>query len=219
MGEVHGDHKVLRTGYHQRRSNQGLKELQVLDAELVTDKDQEWWNVLETDGNGAQDFKLPDATTLKFNEDGITFDQAWQVVVDNVGTVDSINVKTNDGTLLKEVAVGRAYAFTLRNNDDVPGSWHINFLEQHDDLVVSRFVATFNNTSSWSGPAGGYYSQQYLAATHGRGSDPVVQISRLYSGSYIKVRMDKWWVDGSDNINFRAPELPDLRFAGKIVAL
>ena len=219
MAEVRGDLHVLRTGHAARRMNQGLVEETEITAQYDLDKHSHWWHTLKTDDNGEQDVVLPDATGLI---DDFSNDLAWQVVVHNVGTVDSINVKTyspSTPVLRKAVAPGRAYAFTLYKNDSQAGLWHVNYLEESDGIVTARYVQAYNATTNWGSPSGGYYTITVLGTTHARGSDPVVQLWRLQGSDYIKVILDRVLVDSNDDCSFRVPQLPDLRYAGKIVMI
>jgi len=211
--DVQGDLNVLRTGNFSRRANQGSTSVSGISSTQSLDEHSFWWNRMETDGNGVQDVVLPDATSLA---------EGWQVVVDNIGSVDSLDVKTFDSTtpvLLKTVAIGRAYAFTLRKQGTEAGTWHVNYLEESDGVVATRFAATFNAAGSWGAPSGGYYTQTIAKATHTRGPNPIIQLFKLSGSDYQKVIVDRVKSLANEDITFRAPEVPDLRFAGKIVVV
>lgn len=209
--EIKGDLRVRRLIDADRRVNQGMTTPAVLTAELTLDDIAYWWYRVATDDNGPQDVRLPDATTVP---------NGWQVVVQNSGNVDAIDViNQTAGTTLKTIAAGSslAYAFTLLDNSTADGVWHINFLEDSSTVVAARYTASFNATTDWGTAASRYYSQTIAAATHGRGANPVVQFSELSGTDYIYVQPDRWLINSANALIFRVPEHPDCRFAGKVV--
>jgi len=83
--------------------------------------------------------------------------------------------------------------------------------------AAPKYSATFNATSSWTGPSGGYYSYSVTAATHGKGTTPAVQVLELVSGNYNVVSPDTIQVDTSGNVIVKVPSASDNRFAGLIL--
>lgn len=79
-----------------------------------------------------------------------------------------------------------------------------------------NYVATFNATTDWTGPSGGLYTRSIPALTHGKGTNPVVQVLELDSGNYIGIGFAHK-MDASGNITLETLETPDNRFAGKII--
>lgn len=78
-------------------------------------------------------------------------------------------------------------------------------------------VVTFNATTSWTGPSGGYYTQTILEATHNKGTDPVVQVFETIAGDDILVGLDAVTINSSGDIELQVTD--NARFAGKIVII
>lgn len=83
----------------------------------------------------------------------------------------------------------------------------------------SPYIQTFNNSTDWGSPSGGYYSITVLEANHSKGLSPSVSIFEDISGDYIKIEVDRILVNNVGDVVFRVPEIPDTRFVGKIVIL
>lgn len=78
-----------------------------------------------------------------------------------------------------------------------------------------NFVATFNATTSWSGPSGGLYTITIPVATHGKGVNPMVQIMELNGSIYDSIVVS-YHINNLGDISITVQDVPDLRFAGKI---
>lgn len=84
--------------------------------------------------------------------------------------------------------------------------------------AATRYVLTFNSTTDWGSPSGGFYTISILGATHGRGINPQIQTYELIVGNYQAVQVDQISVNNvNGNTTFRVPSSPDLRFAGIII--
>lgn len=206
MAEVKGDLKVCRTLDVARRANQGLRNETITGAEQLEIHSHYWQRL---DSVAAQDVILPDATTLPLG---------WSIVVEAL-TSNKL-VKTFDDTtpvLLKTVTPDRAYEITLVDNGTQAGEWYLNFLEEADTLATARFTATFNATTDWGAASGGFYTQTITQATHTRGTSPSVQFFEVSGSDFVKVDLDEIKVLANGDVQFRVPEDPDCRFAGKVV--
>jgi hypothetical protein len=82
---------------------------------------------------------------------------------------------------------------------------------------AERYINTFNATTSWGAPAGGFYIVSIPAATHGRGANPNVQVYELVSGDYEQVALSSIRVSASGTVSLIVPEIPDNRFAGLVL--
>jgi len=157
----------------------------------------------------TQDIVLPDATGLV---------AGYKMIVGVKGaSAASVNVKSYDETtpaLLKNILAGRAYEFTLLENADAAGTWHLNYLEEADMLVAERYVHAFNATTDWT-LASGLYSLTLTAATHGRGVNPTVEVY-AGTGPYQEVDTDVIIAVNGD-VTVKVNAVPDARFAGQIV--
>lgn len=83
----------------------------------------------------------------------------------------------------------------------------------------ARHVSTFNATTDWGSPAGGYYSITVTAATHGKGTTPQIQEYVLTGSDYVRTQAETSKFDASGNITLMVPQVPDSRFAGKLIVL
>ena len=82
---------------------------------------------------------------------------------------------------------------------------------------IDNYSDTFNNTTDWSGPTGGFYTITYPQATHQKGIAPKIMIFENELGNFNVVDVDRVQVTPAGDIEIRVPSSPDLRFNGKIV--
>jgi hypothetical protein len=80
-----------------------------------------------------------------------------------------------------------------------------------------NYVETFNATTDWGSPVGGYYTITIPLVTHSKGSNPVIQIFELVGTDYDVVDTTLFIDSLTGAISFKALETPDSRFQGKIV--
>lgn len=85
--------------------------------------------------------------------------------------------------------------------------------------VAAKYVDTFNATTDWGSPSGGYYTITITEATHNLGINPTINLFEEDAGDYLSVEVDEIRVNVSGDVSFRVPETPDLRFAGKIIII
>jgi len=219
--DIKGDLKLKRTGLAERRFDQGLITLPVLAAAYNVLRHSHAWLEVATDGNGAQDVILPDASTLPLG---------YKIVVHNVGSVDNISVKDNGGGLLKLLIPAGvdnyAYEFVLYNNGSPAGGWYVWALDDFDTQVASRYVHPFNATSDWGAAALGYYSHALLESVHTRGPNPIFQIFETVGSDFVSVALDQAKMNASGDVTLRvtagdAEDAADIdaRFAGKMILI
>jgi len=81
----------------------------------------------------------------------------------------------------------------------------------------TKSVMTFNSTSDWIGPIGGYYTITYLSSSHNKGLTPVFLTQELVSTSYNIVMPDNINTNTSGDIIISVIDSPDGRFPGRII--
>lgn len=79
-----------------------------------------------------------------------------------------------------------------------------------------NYVQTFNATTDWGSPSGGYYTITIPLVNHAKGGNPVIQVFEL-TGTDYDVVDTTIFIDNTNSISIKALETPDSRFAGKIV--
>lgn len=84
---------------------------------------------------------------------------------------------------------------------------------------AERFINTFNATTSWGSPSGGFYIISIAAATHGRGANPNVQVYELIGADYEQVALSSIRISASGTVSLVVPESPDARFAGLVLII
>lgn len=207
---VYGDLNVKRTTKVDRRVNQGLSREVLTTTKTITINEFAW---LQVSNASTQDIVLPNATTL---------DNGWELVIGvDEASVASTNIKTFHAitpVLLKNVLAGRAYRISLIDNSAFEGVWLVDYLEEADKVVAFRYVDSFNATTDWSGPSGGYYTRTVTKATHSMSANPKVDV-REGTDPYTKVEPDEISIASSGDITIRVTQIPDLRFAGQMLIM
>ena len=160
-----------------------------------------------------QDVVLPDATTLL---------NGFQVSITATGAA-GLSVKTYHATtpvLLKTIDAGRRYKFILVNNLTAAGTWQVELKHDLETVAADRFTQAFNATTDWGSASGGYYTFIITAATHGKGLNPVFEIVENTGSEMGKVGVDNASFNiSTGDISIRVNDVPDCRFAGKIIVL
>lgn len=80
-----------------------------------------------------------------------------------------------------------------------------------------NYVQTFNATTDWGSPSGGFYTITIPLASHAKGNNPVIQIFELIGSDYDIVDTTTFIDSGTSAISIKALQSPDSRFQGKIV--
>jgi hypothetical protein len=202
--KIKGDLQVCRTVDAARRVNQGLADNNLSSALNLTPHSAYWQRA---NASTSQDVNLPDATTLS---------NGWKVVVEASGTANIV-VKNHGGTVEQTINVGTAYELTLLDNSTNNGVWHKNFLEDAGSVAATRYTETFDDSSDWGSASGGYYTYTVTAATHGRGSTPIVQVFEYDGTDYSEVFVDEKKVALNGDTSLLVIDDPDCRFEGMIV--
>jgi len=207
---IYGDLNVKRTLNADRRVNQGLSRETITSLRNVVVNDYAW---LQITNASTQDVVMPDATTLA---------NGWSIVVmADAASGASVNVKSYHAVtpvLIKNILVGRAYRFSLVDGTASAGVWHIDFLEEADLIASARYVGSFNATSDWGSPSGGYYTYTLAQSTHLRGTSPSVSLL-LGPAPYSRVGCDLLTIAANGDVAIRVPQVPDLRFAGEMILI
>ncbi len=204
--KIKGDLQVCRTIDAARRVNEGLESTTMTGA-LTLDLHSAFWQ--RGSAAASQDVNLPDATTLN---------NGWQIVVEASGAAD-LDVKNDGGTSVQSVGTGTAYEFTLLDNSTANGTWHVNFLEDAGSVAATRYVSTFDATTSWGTASGGYYNIDITQTTHERGTSPIVQVFEEDGSDFFEVYLDEKKILSNGDLEMYVIESPDCRFAGKVVLI
>lgn len=80
-----------------------------------------------------------------------------------------------------------------------------------------NYVQTFNATTDWGSPSGGFYTIVIPVATHAKGSNPVIQVFELNGLDYDIVDTTIFIDSITSAISIKSLDSPDSRFQGKIV--
>lgn len=84
---------------------------------------------------------------------------------------------------------------------------------------LSKYVKVFNATSDWTGPAGGFYTLSLLAATHGMGTNPFVDLKELDGSEYVSAGVEVNVDTTTGDILLAVSDSPDSRFAGRLIVI
>lgn len=87
----------------------------------------------------------------------------------------------------------------------------------NDSGAVAASETPFDATTSWGTASGGYYSLTVTAAVHSKGVNPIVKIYKEDGVDFVEIEVDQVKINALGDITIRVPEVPDLRFAGKLV--
>jgi len=196
--KIKGDAIISRTMEAGRRANEGLRT-EVLVANLaVIDHDHHW---LRLDGGVAtRVIELPDATTIT---------EGWQLVVQNNGTTDPLEVRKNNGmftgTLLRSIEADglessgetNAYEFTLLDGGTVAGDWFVDELGDPASATAdaARFVVNFLASEFPAAVMGkktltSVEKGGLAEMTHGRGIFPIMQVHEIDGTDHELVLVD-----------------------------
>jgi hypothetical protein len=79
-----------------------------------------------------------------------------------------------------------------------------------------NYSSTFT-VANWAGPNSGYYTYTKLAATHGKGTTPIVQIWEDLGGGQFSIVDVPFSINTSGDVLLQVSDNPDLRFNGLII--
>jgi len=102
-------------------------------------------------------------------------------------------------------------------------AYKFNVITGKLDLVDSggsqspNYQVVFNNTTDWGSPSGGYYSLNVLAASHGKGLNPVIQVYELVGSDYELITAAVSIDSSTGDVTIGVVETPDSRFEGKLI--
>ena len=83
---------------------------------------------------------------------------------------------------------------------------------------ATPYTQTFNATSDWGAPSGGFYTIAISQSTHDKSIEPLVQLYELVSGNFEQIDAEII-ISVAGDVNIRVTEVIDTRFAGKVVIL
>jgi hypothetical protein len=83
---------------------------------------------------------------------------------------------------------------------------------------ATPYTQSFNSTTDWGAPSGGFYTIVVAQSTHDKSIEPLVQLYELVSGNFEQVDAEII-ISPAGDVNIRVTEVIDTRFAGKIVIL
>ena len=210
--KIKGDLAVCRTATSKRSDEQLVDETLAADRAIV--RHEAHWALFDG-GLADRVVELPDATTLP---------EGWQIVVQNDGATNNLDVADYDGsftgTVLQQLeAGGIACEFTLLDNSTAAGVWYINCLESPDNLVAVKFCANFTS-GDFPAASGGYSeitSAQVAglgASTHGRGAMPIYLLQEEDGTDYDRVTADRERLNASGDLSIRVAE--GCEFSGRV---
>jgi hypothetical protein len=81
---------------------------------------------------------------------------------------------------------------------------------------VPTFELVISDLADWGSPSGGIYTLTILAATHGKGTKPLVQALETTALTFTLIGLAHQ-IDSLGNITLEVTETPDNRFLGKIL--
>jgi hypothetical protein len=79
-----------------------------------------------------------------------------------------------------------------------------------------NYVTTFNATTDWGSPSGGLYTLTITAATHGKGTNPSVEVLEQNGLVYQSVGVT-YILNASGDVSIEVLQTPNNRFAGKLI--
>ncbi|MCP4695763.1 MAG: hypothetical protein GY862_02775 [Gammaproteobacteria bacterium] len=208
MAGIKGDFDVTRA-ISAYRQNEAL-HAETITAQINLGKYAAAWQALSA--AAAQDVVLPDATSLP---------NGWTIKIIASGAA-TVTVKTFHATTpveLQSIASAEAFSFTLIDNSSDAGVWHVAVMQASDSTPSPRYTATFNTTTNWGTASGGYYTMTIAAASHGRGTNPGIQLGRESGTDFIDFGVDEIKKAANGDISIRVTETPDGRCAGRAVVM
>lgn len=81
---------------------------------------------------------------------------------------------------------------------------------------VLNYVASFNDSTDWTGPISGTYKLTILKSSHLK-SAPIIQVYEQSEGADFVLVETGMRLDSSDNVILTVSSSPNLRFFGKII--
>lgn len=206
--EVFGDLNVGRTA--KARSYQHGLSVETLTTSRTIDINDFQYLRLSCASN--QDVILPNASLLT-----VGWNRTFDVADDSVGSILLKTYNSVTPVLLKTLASGKSVKVTLISGASDAGTWKIEVISSTETSAAERYISGFTATTEWGTASGGYYTITITAATHGIGSNPVVDVQQLTGSDYICVEADQLKIFANGNVSIRVPETPNLRFAGRLV--
>jgi hypothetical protein len=204
--KVFGDLDVKRAIVGEVRVDQGLRVATISATETLTKNSYSWQKLTAA---APQDVNLPDATTLPI--------KGWAVVIQAI--TSALTVKNSAGTTIKVVGAGETFRFTVQDISTAAGVWDYRALPTSYSPGVSKYAQDFDATTDWGTAGGGLYTLAITGATHGMGTNPTVVVYETTSTTESKVELDVDYDNVTGDVSLIVPEVPDCRFAGRVVIM
>lgn len=153
---------------------------------------------------------------LKYSLSNITFKGSL--------TVDSTDIELNNCAYPITASLSTLGQVTIDSYRGVPPvarqTLSLNttlneYSETSSSSASVNYIRVFNNTSDWVLDVD-LYELSVLAAAHNKGLNPQVQTFELNGANFEEVTCNTL-IDNSGNVKIKIPQLPDLRFNGKII--
>lgn len=84
---------------------------------------------------------------------------------------------------------------------------------------AETFTTSFNGTTSWGAPSGGFYSFVVPQSTHQKNLNPLVQVYADIGGGDFEQVETEVQISTAGDVTLLVTETIDARFAGKVVIL
>ena len=143
----------------------------------------------------------------------------------SANALKTITVSSIGGGIVPTVGVSSNPTSSEITFKTITGAGIVNVRENNNTIyvsaanVASKYVQTFNATTDWGTPSGGYYTIAILAANHNKGTNPIIQIYEQVGADFDLIQPDRIRVTSTGQIEFRVTEIPDNRFAGKYIII
>ena len=145
--------------------------------------------------------------------------QGFAYFISNNGT-GTITIKTNGGAVLDTIDSGLSALIYNLSIANAAGMWEFIHLDR-DLSGITKTSIPFNGTTNWGTAASGEYSMTITAANSNGGSNPEFSIYETVTNGFDKIDGIDAFVSSAagtvGNIIIKVNEVPDERFAGRIV--
>lgn len=97
-----------------------------------------------------------------------------------------------------------------------PFTSNFDFVGTSSTPSVPVYEFIISNLSTWGAASGGLYTITISAATHGKGTKPLVQALETTASTFTLIGLAHQ-IDSLGNITLEVSDTPDNRFLGKIL--
>ena len=204
--KIFGDLDVKRAIIGEVRVDEGLRAATITADETLTVNSYSWQKLTAITPHNVI---LPSALTLPI--------AGWKIVVQAI--TSDLTVKDSASTTIKVVPAGTAYVFTNQDITTAAGVWHFYTLDDAYIPAVKKYAQDFNATTDWGTSVGGYYTLTIVGATHTMGLNPTVIVYETTATTEAQVDLDISYNNTNGNVSLVTPDVPNCRFAGRVVIM